>query len=66
MYKAETSQDRIGEFLVKIGAMSSDQRNQVLEIQAHEPEKLFGKIAVEQGYINELAIDTFLGKQPLK
>ena len=62
----QNSQDRIGEFLVKIGAMTKEQRDQVLQLQAQEPGKLFGKIAVEHGFINEMAIDTFLGQQPLK
>jgi hypothetical protein len=58
-----TSQDRIGEFLVKIGAMTREQRNEILDLQKEEPHRLFGEIAVELGYINDAAIDTFLGRQ---
>ncbi len=65
MKGGETSQERIGEFLVKIGAMTQAQRDEVLEIQKHEPHRLFGEIAVEKGYINDMAVDTFLGRRPL-
>ncbi|MCA1755314.1 MAG: hypothetical protein LC641_11585 [Spirochaeta sp.] len=58
----QTSQERIGEFLVKIGAMSPEQRAEVLEQQKKEPNRLFGEIAVELGYINDAAVDTFLGR----
>jgi hypothetical protein len=64
MNKNQNSQDRIGEFLVKIGAMTKEQRDQVLKLQAQEPDKMFGKIAVEHGFINDMAIDTFLGQRP--
>lgn len=59
-----TSHERIGEFLVKIGAMTPEQRNEILEIQKEEPTRLFGEIAVERGYINDTAIDTYLGAKP--
>ncbi len=59
-----TSHERIGEFLVKIGAMTPEQRNEILEIQKEEPTRLFGEIAVERGYINDAAIDTYLGAKP--
>lgn len=65
MNRDQNSQDRIGEFLVKIGAMTKEHRDQVLEIQALEPGKLFGTIAMEQGFVNDMAIDTFLGQRPL-
>jgi hypothetical protein len=51
---------RLGEFLVSIGAMSDDQVRQVLEAQAKSPEKLFGQIAIEKGFINDDAVDAFL------
>jgi hypothetical protein len=61
--EGDTSQERIGEFLVKIGAMTADQRDEILKLQKQQPDRLFGTIAVEQGYINEQAIDAFLGRR---
>ncbi|TVR85195.1 MAG: hypothetical protein EA428_16205 [Spirochaetaceae bacterium] len=58
----QTSHERIGEFLVKIGAMTPEQLVEVLEQQKKEPNRLFGEIAVELGYINDSAVDTFLGR----
>ena len=58
-----TSHERIGEFLVKIGAMTPEQRNEILDIQEKEPDRLFGEIAIELGYINDAAIDTFLSRK---
>jgi len=60
--RQETSHERIGEFLVKIGAMTSEQLTEVLEQQKKEPDRLFGEIAVGLGYINDSAVDTFLGR----
>ncbi|MDA3951240.1 MAG: hypothetical protein PF508_18680 [Spirochaeta sp.] len=61
--ESDTSQERIGEFLVKIGAMTPEQRDEILDRQKEEPDRLFGEIAVELGYINDAAIDTFLGRE---
>lgn len=60
--ESDTSQERIGEFLVKIGAMTPEQRDEILDRQNEEPNRLFGEIAVELGYINDAAVDTFLGR----
>ena len=51
---------RLGEFLVSIGAMTEDQVGEVLEAQEESPEKLFGQIAIEMGFINDEAVDAFL------
>ncbi len=59
----DTSHERIGEFLVKIGAMTPEQRNEILDIQEREPNRLFGEIAVALGYIKDSAIDDFLGRK---
>lgn len=60
--ESDTSEERIGEFLVKIGAMTPEQRDEILDRQKEEPNRLFGEIAVELGYINDAAVDTFLGR----
>ncbi len=56
----EDSTQRIGDFLVRIGAMTQDQVSEVLGRQADEPDRLFGELAIEMGFINDSAIDSFL------
>jgi hypothetical protein len=53
--------EKIGEFLVGIGAMSASQVTVVINHQQTGDERLFGEIAMELGYLadNE-PIDKFL------
>lgn len=53
-------EERIGEALVRIGAMSPDQVDQVLKLQQDGDNRLFGEIAIEQGFINDKAIRAYL------
>jgi len=59
----DTSHERIGEFLIKIGAMTPEQRNKIPYIREKEPDRLFRAIEVELGYINDAAIDRFLSRE---
>ncbi len=59
----DTSHERIGDFLVKIGAMTAEQRDDVIARQADEPDRLFGEIAVESGYIDDVAVDRYLDQR---
>ena len=56
--------ERIGEYLVGIGAMSATQVTVVINHQQTGDERLFGEIAMELGYLadNE-PIDKFLEYQ---
>ncbi len=54
---------KIGEFLVSIEAISQEQCQEVLDIQNREPDRLFGEIAIELGYINDEAIDRYLNQK---
>ena len=56
--------EKIGEFLVGIGAMSATQVTIVINHQKNGDERLFGEIAMELGYLadNE-PIDKFLEYQ---
>jgi hypothetical protein len=56
--------ERIGEYLVGIGAMSATQVTVVINHQQSGDERLFGEIAMELGYLadNE-PIDKFLEYQ---
>ena len=56
----EDSTQRIGDFLVRIGALTQEQVAEVLGRQAGEPNRLFGQIAIEMGLISDSAIDSFL------
>jgi hypothetical protein len=55
---------KIGEFLVRIGAMSASQVTVVINHQKEGDERLFGEIAMELGYLaNNEPIDKFLEYQ---
>ncbi len=52
--------ERIGEALVRIGAMKSFQVDDVLRLQKNGDKRLFGEIAIELGYIDDRAIKRYL------
>ncbi len=54
-------EERIGEAMVRIGAMKSYQVEDVLRLQAAGDGRLFGEIAIEMGYIDDAAIRRYLG-----
>jgi hypothetical protein len=53
-------EEKIGEALVRIGAMTKDQVEAVLETQRGGDPRLFGEIAIERGFINDKAIKAYL------
>ena len=53
-------EERIGEALVRIGAMTSGQVDQVLKLQQDGDGRLFGEIAIGEGFINDKAIKAYL------
>ena len=52
--------NRIGEFLLKIGAMSSEQVENVLKLQEKGDRRIFGEIALELRYLNDDAIKRYV------
>ncbi len=53
--------EKIGEFLIRIGAMSSDQVEEVLTAQEESDEpRMFGEIAIEKGFINDDALRRYV------
>lgn len=52
--------ERIGDGLVRIGAMKEDQRDKVLKMQEDGDERMFGEIAIDLKYIDDHAILSFL------
>ncbi len=55
--------ERIGDGLVRIGAMTEEQREQVLKMQEEGDSRLFGEIAVELSFINDQAILDYLNSK---
>jgi len=53
--------EKIGDFLIGIGSMTAEQRDEVLQRQAEGDRRLFGEIARELGFIDNQAIKKFLG-----
>lgn len=49
--------ERIGDFLVRIGAMTQAQVDEVIAAQdADEELRMFGEIAIEKGFIDDSAV----------
>jgi hypothetical protein len=53
-------ENKIGEFLVQIGAIKQYQVDDVLRLQEQGDTRLFGEIAIELGYIDDEAIKKYL------
>jgi hypothetical protein len=53
-------ENRIGEFLMQIGAMQQYQVDDVLRVQGDGDSRMFGEIAIELGYINDAVIKKYL------
>lgn len=52
--------ERIGDGLVRIGAMKAEERDIVLKMQTDGDERMFGEIAIDLEYIDDQAILDFL------
>ncbi len=55
--------DRIGDNLVKIGAMTQEQVDDVLQRQKDGDSRLFGEIAIELEYIDDEVIAEYLERK---
>jgi hypothetical protein len=51
---------RIGEFLVKIGAMTEEQVGHILKLQDGGDKRIFGEIALDLHYLNDDAIKRYV------
>jgi hypothetical protein len=56
----QDSTERLGELLVRMGAMSQEQVEAVLAYQKEHPDRLFGQIAVKLGFITEEVLQKYL------
>jgi hypothetical protein len=52
--------EKIGDFLVRINAMSRDQVDRVLELQQSGDKRRFGDIALEFGYIGDDSLKRYV------
>jgi hypothetical protein len=53
--------EKIGDFLVRIGAMTEEQVEEVLSVQEDSDEpRLFGEIAIEKGFIDDAALRRYV------
>lgn len=52
--------EKIGEFLIKIGAMTRQQVDHVLQLQAHGDKRIFGEIALDLRYLDDDAIKRYV------
>ena len=52
--------EKIGETLIRIGAMTKDQADDVLRHQKMGDHRLFGEIAIELRYINDESLRSYL------
>jgi len=57
--------ERIGDGLLRIGAMTAEQRDKVLEMQYDGDERMFGEIAIDLKYIDDQAILDYLASKGL-
>ena len=51
---------RIGDFLVKIGAMTPEQVQHVLRVQKAGDKRIFGEIALDLHFLNDDAIKRYV------
>ncbi len=57
--------ERIGDGLVRIGAMSAEERDKVLKMQNDGDQRMFGEIAIDLKFIDDNAILKFLESKGL-
>jgi hypothetical protein len=52
--------EKIGDVLVRIGAMTNEQVEEVLRTQEAGDTRIFGEIAIELGYIDDEALRRYV------
>lgn len=56
--------ERIGDFLVSIGAMTPAQVKEVLRVQGEgEEPRLFGEVAIELGFVDDAALKRYVDER---
>jgi hypothetical protein len=61
------AEEKIGDFMIRIGALTLEQVEDILRRQEEEkPHKLFGILAVELGYLNDKALHEYIAQEEKK
>ena len=55
--------ERIGDFLVRIGAMTEGQVGQIIAAQKGGDGRMFGEIAIAMGFVDENALKAFVERK---
>ncbi len=63
MSDRDSFQERIGDGLVRIGAITQVQCDHVLQLQKAGDKRLFGEIALALGYVNFQSLMNYLNKK---
>ena len=53
---------RIGEYFVSLNILSFEQAEKILKVQNEYPNKKFGEIAVQLGYLDQRDVEEYLGQ----
>ena len=56
--------EKIGEFLVRIGAMQPCQVEEIRQAQRSGDQRMFGELAIAGGYIDDKALRRYVESQP--
>ena len=54
--------NRIGEYFVSLDILSFEQAENILKVQNEYPNKKFGEIAVQLGYLDQRDVEKYLGQ----
>lgn len=52
--------EKIGDGLLRIGAITQEQLDDILKRQKDGDKRLFGEIAIDLSYVNDQAVDEYL------
>ncbi|MBN1523120.1 MAG: hypothetical protein JW904_01450 [Spirochaetales bacterium] len=63
---AKNEDEKIGDGLVRIGAMTKQQVEEILKLQKEGNQSLFGVIAIEMGYIDPDVLMQYLESREQK
>jgi hypothetical protein len=60
MEELEKVEEKIGEKLLRIGAITQEQVDDILKLQQEGDKRLFGEIAISQGYIDDQILKKYI------
>ena len=54
------STERLGELLVRLGALTEDKVDEILKYQQDHPDILFGQVAIKLGFLTDAILEKYL------